>query len=95
MPIQLNENEFLKYQYYPDYLMKSNNPEDAETRTECTNVLRGMGINCRSTKLIIDGGNMVPCGPYIVMTDKVFTENGKEKRIQCSKLSWSQNLDIP
>ena len=79
MPIQLSENEFLKYQYYPDYLMKSKNPEDAETRTECTNVLRGMGISCRSTKLIIDGGNMVPCGPYIVMTDKVFTENGKEK----------------
>ena len=63
MPIQLSENEFLKYQYYPDYLMKSNNPEDADTRTECTDVLRGMGINCRSTKLIIDGGNMVPCGP--------------------------------
>lgn len=38
-----------------------------------------MGINCRSTNLIIDGGNMVPCGPYIVMTDKVFSENRKKK----------------
>lgn len=39
-----------------------------------------MRISCGSTKLIIDGGNMVPYGPYIVMTDKVFTENCKEKR---------------
>ena len=95
MPIQLSENEFLKYQYYPDYLMKSKNPEDAETRTECTNVLRGMGINCRSTKLIIDGGNMVPCGPYIVMTDKVFTENGKEKDDEMFKAELESELGHP
>ena len=95
MPIQLNENEFLKYQYYPDYLMKSNNPEDAETRTECTNVLHGMGISCRSTNLIIDGGNMVPCGPYIVMTDKVFTENGKEKEDAVFKAELESELGHP
>ena len=79
MPIQLGENEFLKYRYYPDYLVKSKNKNDIKTITEATKVLRGMGISCRSTDLIIDGGNMVPCGPYIVMTDKVFTENGHEK----------------
>ena len=75
MPIQLGENEFLKYRYYPDYLVKSKNKKDIETITDATKVLRGMGINCRSTYLIIDGGNMVPCGPYIVMTNKVFSEN--------------------
>ncbi len=95
MPIQLNENEFLKYKYYPDYLMKSSDPKDAETITECTNVLRGMGINCRSTKLIIDGGNMVPCGPYIVMTDKVFTENGKEKEDAVFKAELESELGHP
>lgn len=79
MPIQLGENEFLKYRYYPDYLVKSKNKKDIETITDPTKVLRGMGINCRSTKLIIDGGNMVACGPYIVMTDKVFVENGYDK----------------
>ena len=79
MPIQLGENEFLKYRYYPDYLVKSKNKKDIETITDATKVLRGMGISCRSTDLIIDGGNMVPCGPYIVMTDKVFMENGREK----------------
>ena len=79
MPIQLGENEFLKYRYYPDYLVKSKNKKDIETITDATKVLRGMGISCRSTNLIIDGGNMVPCGPYIVMTDKVFSENRKKK----------------
>lgn len=79
MPIQLGENEFLKYCYYPDYLVKSKNKNDIETITDATKVLRGMGISCRSTNLIIDGGNMVPCGSYIVMTDKVFTENRSNK----------------
>lgn len=78
MPIQLGENDFLKYRYYPDYLVKSKNKNDIETITDATKVLRGMGISCRSTNLIIDGGNMVACGPYIVMTDKVFVENGRE-----------------
>ena len=79
MPIQLGENEFLKYRYYPDYLVKSKNNKDIETITDATKVLHGMGISCRSTNLVIDGGNMVPCGPYIVMTDKVFPENRKKK----------------
>ena len=61
------------------YLVKSKNKIDIETITDATKVLHGMGISCRSTNLIIDGGNMVPCGPYIVMTDKVYLENRKNK----------------
>ena len=76
MPIQLGENDFLKYHYYPDYLI---NKDDIDSITDVSKVISGMGINCRSTNLIIDGGNMVPCGPYIVMTDKVFSENRKKK----------------
>jgi agmatine/peptidylarginine deiminase len=76
MPIQLGENVFLKYHYYPDYLI---NRDDIDSITDVSKVISGMGINCRSTNLIIDGGNMVPCGPYIVMTDKVFSENRKKK----------------
>ena len=76
MPIQLGENEFLKYHYCPDYLI---NKDDIDSITDVSKVISGMGINCRSTNLIIDGGNMVPCGPYIVMTDKVFSENRRKK----------------
>ena len=76
MPIQLDENEFLKYHYCPDYLI---NKDDIDSITDVSKVISGMGLNCRSTNLIIDGGNMVPCGPYIVMADKVFSENRKKK----------------
>lgn len=79
MPVQLGENEFVKYRYYPDYLVNSKDKNDIKTLTDATKVLRGMEIDCHSTNLIIDGGNMVSCGPYIVMTDKVFTENGYAK----------------
>ena len=79
MPIQLGRNEFLRYRYYPDYLVNSKDPNDKKYITNVSNVLRVLGIPCRRTRLIIDGGNMVPCGQYIVMTDKVFTENGRDK----------------
>lgn len=94
MPIQLGKEEFVKYRYYPDYLVNSNKPGDADTITDCTKVLHGMGINCRKTNLIIDGGNMVCCGPYIVMTDKVYTENHYEKETWRSSINWNQNLVI-
>ena len=79
MPFQLGKDEFLKYRYYPDYLVNSKDVNDREYITNCTKVLRGMGISCNSTDLIIDGGNMVTCGPYIVMTDKVYVENHCKK----------------
>jgi agmatine/peptidylarginine deiminase len=79
MPIQLGKDDFLKYHYYPDYLV---NKDDIDFITDVSKVISeisGMRKPCRSTNLIIDGGNMVPCGPYIVMTNKVFTENRREK----------------
>ena len=77
MPIQLGKNDFLKYKYWPDYLVKKE--KDKKTITDCKQTCEALGIKYRETDLIIDGGNMVPCGDYIVMTDKVFTENQVEK----------------
>lgn len=77
MPVQLGTREFLKYKYYPDYLVS--NDEDNNSISDVDKVMRGMGFSCRKTSLTIDGGNMVACGPYIVMTDKVFTENKRQK----------------
>lgn len=77
MPIQLDKDDFLKYRYWPDYLLDNN--KNKETITDCTMACKALGISFRETDLIIDGGNMVPCGEYIVMTDKVFAENQVEK----------------
>lgn len=75
MPIQLGTHEYFKYVYKPDYLVKT---QEAQYITDCNNVIRGMGLNCRKTNLVIDGGNMVACGPYVVMTTKIFQENQAE-----------------
>lgn len=91
MPIQLGKNDFLKYHYYPDYLI---NKDDIDSITDVSKVISGMGIHYRSTNLIIDGGNMVSCGPYIVMTNKVFSENRKRKMMQTLRLYWNQSLVI-
>ena len=77
MPIQLGKDDFLKYKYWPDYLLKKE--KDKETITDCKQTCEVLGIKYRETDLIIDGGNMVTCGDFIVMTDKVFTENHVEK----------------
>lgn len=76
MPLQLSETEFLKYRYYPDYL---DNNEDRRYITNCRQACKYLDINYTETDIVLDGGNVVLCGDYIVMTDKVFTENGKQK----------------
>ena len=76
MPIQLSEKEFLLYQYEPDYLQDCSY---RKSKTDSSSVCSLLGIKCRLTKMIIDGGNITLCGDYVVMTDKVFTENGKKK----------------
>ena len=92
MPIQLSKDDFLNYHYYPDYLV---NKDYIKTITDTTKVLRGIGISCRSTSLIIDGGNMVACGSYIVMTDKVFSENRKKKNDDDFKALLESELGHP
>lgn len=76
MPLQLSDGTFLKYKYYPDYLLKKQ--EDKETITNCSRACKCIGIDYKETDIIIDGGNMVDCGEYIVMTNKVFSENKRE-----------------
>lgn len=75
MPIQLSDGDFLKYKYEPDYLLA----EYKSTITNCYKVCNRLGLKCRYTNIKIDGGNVVICGNKIVMTDKVFSENGRIK----------------
>ena len=95
MPFQLCKNKFLKYRYYPDYLVNSKKEKGREYITDCTKVLRSMDISCNSTNLIIDGGNMIACGSYIVMTDKVYKENHCQKDDAKFKLKLETELEHP
>lgn len=76
MPLQLSDNDFLLYQYRPDYLANEN---DCKYTSNPKLICEGLGITYSETDLVIDGGNLSVCGEFLVMTDKIFIENGKEK----------------
>lgn len=71
MPIQISKDRFIGYKYKPDYL------QDKPTYiTDCSKVCGVLGIDYDDTDIILDGGNVVYCGNCVVMTDKIFSENG-------------------
>lgn len=73
MPIQMQDNVFLKYWYHPSYLLDTT--DDRASITNSITTCNLMGIPYTTSKIIIDGGNVVPCGNKIVMTTHVFSEN--------------------
>lgn len=79
MPIQLDKERFLCYEYKPDYLMKK--ASYRKYITDTSEVCRNMNLKTKVSSLIIDGGNVVKAGDKVIMTEKVFVENptvGKE-----------------
>lgn len=73
MPIQIYDDHFVQYRYNPDYLQKTE--EDKETITDVNGVCKELGLSTYHTDLVIDGGNVVKAGKYIIMTEKVYAEN--------------------
>lgn len=77
MPIQLSDDRFLVYKYDPDYLRDSGEKYLTDSYTISEGVLEHCEKRYYDIKL--DGGNIVTCGDYRVLTDKVFQENGVKK----------------
>lgn len=73
MPIQIYKNHFVQYCYNPDYLQGSE--EDKESITDANAICQDLGISCYKTTLVIDGGNVVKAGRFVIMTEKVYSEN--------------------
>ena len=77
MPVQLGAGRFLQYRYDPDYLKGYEGyipPYEA--------ICRELGLDCKRTELVIDGGNVVRCGDRVILTDKVLQENPRYSRGQ-------------
>lgn len=70
MPIQLEKNLFLQYDYRPDYLQGY-----PRFIPDYKKICRDLGLNCISTDIVLDGGNVIKCGNKVIMTDKIFKEN--------------------
>lgn len=70
MPVQVGAEEFVKYVYRPDYLK-----EDPGYIPRYGAMVKRLGLPCRETRLVMDGGNVVKGESAVIMTDKVLREN--------------------
>ena len=75
MPIQVLPNQFLGYDYHPDYLLR--NAKDEATITDGNEICRKLGYACSNmlSTVKIDGGNIVKASGRAIMTSKIFEEN--------------------
>ena len=97
MPIQVLPNQFLGYDYHPDYLL--HNAKDKATITDGNEVCRRLGYACsnmlRAVK--IDGGNVVKASGRAIMTSKIFEENpgvDLSEFIHCIETALSASLVV-
>lgn len=96
MPIQVYEDLFVQYRYNPDYLR---NDKDRIYITDTNAVCREIGIDTIKTELVIDGGNVVKVGRYVIMTEKVYAENSalkpSEIRSRLKRLFHAEIIMLP
>ena len=77
MPIQISDDRFIVYNYNPDYLKDSGDDYLTDSHAIADGILNHS--NKSQYDITLDGGNVVTCAGHLVLTDKVFQENGKEK----------------
>lgn len=87
MPIQIQDKLFVGYNYNPDYLddepayphiERLKHLKGRDLRTIQSEVWRGnqLPYKLNDSKVVLDGGNVVICDKYVILTDKIFDENG-------------------
>jgi agmatine deiminase len=74
MPIQVSENEFVQFSYFPDYCLT---PVDISKITIPSETRFLKKLNIIPSKLIVDGGNIVKSNDTVIMTNKVLNDNKK------------------
>ena len=88
MPIQVEKDRFVFYQYMPNYLRDAlrlqTNTEEVFRAGE--NQLQHLLQSAVAIDLVIDGGNVVKCGDTVVMTEKVFAENKTKTRSEVERI---------
>ena len=72
MPIQIRDNEYVGYDYVPDYLYNS---RDYPYITNPARILHDLKIDVKPIGLILDGGNVIKTRKGVIMVDKVLKEN--------------------
>ncbi|MCF8449988.1 MAG: agmatine deiminase family protein [Taibaiella sp.] len=72
MPIQINENEYIQFEYKPDYLYTK---AELNSISNVEEICERIGIKVKKSDLIIDGGNVVKAKNKVILCDKVIFAN--------------------
>lgn len=85
MPVQLLENQFVQYIFKPDYLATR---KYFHLLTDAERVWNNLELDTEvvSCDLVLDGGNLVYEKDTLIVTDKVFTENGDKTKTRVIQL---------
>lgn len=77
MPIQVEKNKFVKFQYTPDYL---NYKKYQNTISDVNTIWKQINKPVEETDIVLDGGNVVHRNNKAILCDKIFKENPKYSR---------------
>lgn len=84
MPIQVDSNKFIQFTYSPGYLQTK---KWIHTQTDPKNVTKTLNIKTKNSHIKLDGGNVIKGKGWVIITEKVFTENKEfEKRTIINEL---------
>lgn len=78
MPVQIKLHKFWNFKYKPDYLCHSKAMQTDWRKTAFHEVC-GLQKSQGQQQIVADGGNVVKCDGYVIMTDKVFAEKVNHK----------------
>ena len=82
MPIQVNDNKFVKFAYEPNYLLNDTYRHTITPAATIEDNCKKIGIDLVSSPIKVDGGNVIKCDDAVIMTDKIFSENSNYTPMQ-------------
>jgi agmatine deiminase len=73
MPIQILENEFVQFDYSPDYLRGFK--KWSKTISDVDLICNKINLKRKKSSIRLDGGNVVKANNKVIFCNKIFTEN--------------------
>jgi agmatine deiminase len=83
MPIQVEANKFTQFKFEPDYLQSK---RWIKYQTNPKLVCDSMGIVPEEVPIKLDGGNVIKGNSWVIITDKVVSENKHYSKTELIKL---------
>jgi agmatine deiminase len=72
MPIQIDENNFIRFVYNPGYLQSK---KWLRTVSDTDNICKTINLKVHKSSIVLDGGNVVKTTDKVIMSSRIFIEN--------------------